>query len=86
MLPALSVPETNWSFCPSLGAAIAFTILFALTMTAHIVQAIYYRKAYCWVITMSAIWQIVAYVTRIISLESPANLGPYVSWFVLILV
>jgi hypothetical protein len=83
---ATDTPDTLWSFCPNIGAAYAFAIFFGLTFIVHVVQGILYRKVYTWVIAMSAFWQFVAYVFRIISINAPANLGNYAAWFVLILV
>jgi hypothetical protein len=84
--PAITAPNTIWSFCPNAGAAYAFCIFFGLTLIAHIAQGVYHRKAYTWVISMSALWQTAAYAFRIISINSPASLGDYATWFVLILV
>lgn len=83
---AVTTPNTLWAFCPSTGAAYAFCIFFGLTLIAHISQGIYYKKGYTWVIAMSALWQTIAYAFRIVSIETPANLGNYAAWFVLILV
>ena len=83
--PALSEPNSGWSFCPNVGAAYFYAILFGLTMVTHFFQAIYYRKGYCWVITMSAVWQAATYAFRIYSIQNPTNEWPYVAWFVLIL-
>lgn len=55
-------------------------------MLAHLYQAIRYRKGYCWVITMSALWQTLTYVFRILSIHSPASFAYYAAWFILILV
>lgn len=62
------------------------TILFAASMCSHIAQAIIYRKGYCWVIAMSAAWQTVCYVLRILSIQNPASMAFYSGWFILILV
>lgn len=83
---ALADPEhTNWSLCPSLPAAILFTILFALTTCAHLSQAVFYKKIYCWVIVGSGLAQTVNCILRIVSIKNPNSLGPYAAWFVLIL-
>ncbi|EEA28511.1 hypothetical protein TMatcc_003159 [Talaromyces marneffei ATCC 18224] len=83
---AVTTLKTYWSFCPSLGAAIAFLVFFFLTFVAHVTQGIYYRKAYTWVISMSALWQSITYILRIISIKNPSSLGEYAGWFVLILI
>ena len=82
----MAASDTLWSFCPSVAAAYAFAIFFGLTFIAHVAQGIYYRKVYTWVIAMSTLWQLVAYIFRIISIGTPTNLGNYAAWFVLILV
>jgi hypothetical protein len=55
-------------------------------MIAHIVQAILYKKPYCWVIVMSALLQTAGFISRVLSIRSPADFGEYATWFVLILV
>ncbi|PON24190.1 hypothetical protein TGAM01_v206878, partial [Trichoderma gamsii] len=84
---ALADPlHTDWSLCPSMPAAILFTVLFALTTCEHFLQALFYKKAYCWVIVVSGLAQTVNYIFRIISINNPNSLGPYAAWFVLILI
>lgn len=79
--------HTQWEFCPSIPAAILFLVLFALTTTAHLSQAIYYKKPYCWVIVGSGLLQTVNYLIRVIKIMIlPNSEGPYAAWFVLILV
>ncbi|OKL56095.1 hypothetical protein UA08_08788 [Talaromyces atroroseus] len=83
---AISVPGTYWSFCPNVGAAGAFLAFFLLAFLVHVAQGIYHRKWYTWVIAMSALWQTITYILRIVSIKTPASLGDYAGWFVLILV
>ncbi|CAK7270394.1 hypothetical protein SEPCBS119000_004069 [Sporothrix epigloea] len=83
---ALTTPDTMWTFCPNLGASIFFLVLFAGTTAAHVVQAAHYKKTYCWVIIMSSLWQLLTYIFRTISIQTPASFGDYAAWFVLILV
>ena len=85
--PAQSDPHSEWpSFCPNIGAAYLFAILFALTFTAHIVQSIIYRKGYSWVVAMGALWQTVCYIFRILSINHVENETYYSVWFILMLV
>lgn len=85
--PARTDPKTQWpGFCPNAGAAYLYTILFGLTLTAHIVQSIIYRKGYSWVIAMGALWQTASYVFRILSIKYVANVTYYSVWTILILV
>lgn len=83
---AVLTPNTMWSFCPSLAASIVFLILFFTTTIVHLVQMIYHRKPYCWVITMSGLWQTLTYIFRTTSIQDPSSFGMYAAWFVLILV
>lgn len=84
--PDLTAHGTMWDFCPNTGAAYFFCVLFALTLLTHIGQGIYYRKWYTMVICMSALWQFLAYVFRVLSIQHPASFGAYAGWFVLLLV
>ena len=84
--PAVDVPNAVWGFCPSLGAAYAYCVLFAITLGVHIFQGVYYRKAYSWVIAMSALWQLLTYGFRIASIYQPTSVSLYSVWFTLILI
>ncbi|RDW65136.1 hypothetical protein BP6252_10787 [Coleophoma cylindrospora] len=70
--------NTVWAFCPSTPAAILFTVLFALTTLAHLSQAIFYRKRYCWVIIGSGLIQTTNYIFRIISIIAPLFTNAFV--------
>ncbi|KAF8850075.1 hypothetical protein BDZ45DRAFT_809419 [Acephala macrosclerotiorum] len=82
----LTAHGTQWNFCPNVGAAYFFTVLFALTTIGHIIQAILYKKAYCWVIIVSGLAQTICYIFRVISIKNPTNFGSYAAWFILILI
>lgn len=85
--PALADPDkTDWSFCPNIGAAYLFAVIFGLTTIAHIAQSVIHRKFYCWVIAMSGLWQTANYVFRILSIKNPNTDSWYEYWFVLMLV
>ncbi|KAJ7159967.1 RTA1 like protein-domain-containing protein [Mycena crocata] len=66
----------NYSFlyCPSFPAAVIFSVLFAVTTVAHIVQAIHYRKSFCWVIIMAGIWETAGLVLRVLSVLNTTSL------------
>ncbi|KAJ5928913.1 hypothetical protein N7466_007869 [Penicillium verhagenii] len=83
---ALTTPDTMWNFCPSIGAAYLFIVLFGLTTVAHVVQAALHRKLYCWVIAISGMIQTITYIFRVLSILNPASYEEYAAWFVLILV
>ncbi|MCJ1423686.1 hypothetical protein MMC29_001570 [Sticta canariensis] len=78
--------NTTWNFCPSIAAAYLFTILFALTTSGHVVQAIIHRKGYSWVIIVSGLLQTFSYIFRVISIKHPTEDGPAIAWFILILI
>jgi len=79
-------PKSQWPyFCPSVGAAYLYAVLFGLTLTAHITQAIIHRKGYSWVVAMGALWEMGCYIFRILSIDHPTNESWYMAWFLLIL-
>ncbi|GFF30199.1 hypothetical protein IFM58399_02507 [Aspergillus lentulus] len=65
------VPATEcnalYSYYPSFGAAIAFSVLFGVLMVTHFVQATVYKAGFVWVILMSAVWECVGFVVRTLS-------------------
>ncbi|KAJ7229305.1 RTA1 like protein-domain-containing protein [Mycena haematopus] len=65
----------NFLYCPSFPAAVLFSALFGLTTVLHVIQAIHYRKRFCWVIVMAGIWETAGLVLRVFSVlntTSPA--------------
>nr|OQO16234.1 hypothetical protein B0A51_17195 [Rachicladosporium sp. CCFEE 5018] len=82
----LADPNIDWSFCPNIGAAYLYVILFALTTLAHIVQMIHTRKWYSWVIVVSGGMQTAAYILRILAIQQPRNDSIYSTMFVLLMV
>jgi len=68
-----------YRYYPSLDAPVAFSVLLGILMTLHITQAIYYQKTFCWVISMAAIWEFGAFVTRALSTRNQQN-----TWLALI--
>lgn len=53
-----------YNYCPNFGAAVFFTVLFIIVFFAHIVQAVMFRKRFCWVIAMAAIWEAIGWGFR----------------------
>ncbi len=68
-----NLDKTTWNFCPSVGAAYLFVVLFGLTICGHLAQAIIHRKGYCCVIIVSALLQSLTYIFRIISINNPSS-------------
>ena len=84
--PAKDDPDSAWPpYCPNLGAAYFFLVVFCLTFVAHIAQAIIHRKGYSWVVSMSALWQLLAFTFRILAINNVTQIGYYIPYFVLIL-
>lgn len=59
--------NSSYLYCPSTAAAILFSTLFGLSTVIHLIQAIIYRKKFCWVIIMAGIWETAGFVIRIFS-------------------
>ncbi|KAF2102283.1 hypothetical protein NA57DRAFT_64807 [Rhizodiscina lignyota] len=83
---AIEPKDTDWNFCPNIGVAYFWAVMFGFLVIAHIVQAIIHRKAYSIVIIISAILQMLVFVFRIISINNPTSTLWYALWFVIILV
>ncbi|KAI9889893.1 MAG: hypothetical protein M1814_004728 [Vezdaea aestivalis] len=79
-------PDALWPYCPSLVLAIIFAILFGFSTVIHIYQAVHYRKTFCWVIGMGALWETLAFVFRSLSTRDQTNDSLYRAQFLLILV
>jgi hypothetical protein len=68
-------PDSNWSYCPSFGAAIAASVLFAIPTIAHIIQGIHVRKPYTLVLIMGSLWETAGYTARILAVRSQKSSG-----------
>ncbi|KAK6373596.1 hypothetical protein LTS17_008088 [Exophiala oligosperma] len=62
-----------FAYCPSLAAAVIFAVLFGITTTTHIAQAIRYRKAFATVLIMGAAWETGGYVVRTLAVYHQLN-------------
>ncbi|KAJ7455893.1 hypothetical protein FB451DRAFT_1342275 [Mycena latifolia] len=63
--------DYNFLYCPSFPAAVLFSALFGLTTFAHVVQAVRYRKKFCWVVIMAGSWETGGLVLRLLILLAP---------------
>lgn len=61
----------QWPMCPSLPAAIAVTTCFSILTAAHCLQAILYRKRFCWVICMASAWETAGFTLRLLGARDP---------------
>ncbi|ORY13041.1 RTA1 like protein-domain-containing protein [Clohesyomyces aquaticus] len=67
--------NSNYSYSPSFGAAITFSVLFGFVTIAQITQAISYRKGFCWVMIMACTWEFISFVTRAIGSHDQQKLS-----------
>ncbi|KAK5447787.1 hypothetical protein LTS15_009286 [Exophiala xenobiotica] len=74
-----------WAYCPSLVAAILFSILFGLTTLLHTVQAMNYRKRFALILIMGGTWEAAGYIVRILSNYHQLNSTLYTIQTLLIL-
>ncbi|KAJ6589223.1 RTA1 like protein-domain-containing protein [Mycena capillaripes] len=65
----------NFLYCPSFPAAVLFSALFGITTVGHLIQAVHYRKKFCWVIIMAGIWETGGLVLRVYSVLNTTSAG-----------
>ncbi|KAJ3480818.1 hypothetical protein NLG97_g7976 [Lecanicillium saksenae] len=58
--------NSNYNDNPSFEANLAFAALFGASFVTHIVQAVVYKKRFCWVVIMGAAWETAAFSLRAI--------------------
>jgi hypothetical protein len=66
-------PNSLWLYCPSYGAAIAFSVLYGLATLIHTAQAFHHRKPFAWVLIMGALWETTGYICRTLSVTQQLN-------------
>ncbi|KAG8669041.1 hypothetical protein FPOAC1_008428 [Fusarium poae] len=66
--------NSNYFFDPSFAANLAFCVLFGLTTTAHLVQAILFKKRFCWVAIMGAAWETIAFAFKTLGSRDQQNI------------
>ncbi|KAJ4154089.1 hypothetical protein LMH87_010552 [Akanthomyces muscarius] len=71
--------NSNYNDNPSFEANLAFAALFGASFVAHIVQAIHYKKRFCWVVIMGAAWETAAFSLRAIGAHHQQELQ-YALW------
>jgi len=64
-----------YNYYPSFAAAIIFSVLFGAVMVVHIGQAAIYKKKFCWVVIMGAIWEFGSYVSRAFGTRNQQSTG-----------
>jgi hypothetical protein len=74
-----------WDYYPSFAAAIFLAAIFLGLTISHIWQAAWYKKRFCWVIIMAAIWETTAFASRAVSAKMQQNVGIYLIFQIFIL-
>ncbi|KAM0239136.1 hypothetical protein ACHAPO_003106 [Fusarium lateritium] len=67
--------NSNYFFDPSFAANLAFCVLFGLTTITHLVQAILFKKRFCWVAIMGAAWETIAFAFKTIGSRDQQNIA-----------
>ncbi|KAH7016806.1 RTA1 like protein-domain-containing protein [Ilyonectria destructans] len=67
--------NANYAFNPSFGANLAFAVLFGLTSSIHLMQAIIYKKRYCWVVIMGALWELAGFAIKTVGSRNQQELS-----------
>jgi hypothetical protein len=62
-----------YNYYPSFGAAILFSIIFGIALCLHGVQAYVWRKRFCWVLIMGVVWEMLAFILRVVSTRHQIN-------------
>jgi RTA1 like protein len=78
-------PNSLWSYCPSFGAAVAFSCFFGLVSITHIVQAVLHKKPFSWVLIMGCLWEFGGYAFRSAAVTAQKNLSWVIAQSLLIL-
>ncbi|KZP21963.1 hypothetical protein FIBSPDRAFT_931397 [Athelia psychrophila] len=65
--------NANYAYDPSLAAAAVTSTLFGLLLALHLFQGILYRKKFCWVIIMGAIWETASFILRTLGARYQQN-------------
>ncbi|RMJ03392.1 hypothetical protein CDV36_015077 [Fusarium kuroshium] len=71
--------NSNYFFDPSFAANLAFCVLFGMTTLAHITQAIIFKKRFCWVVIMGAIWETIGFTFKTMGSRAQQNFQ-YLLW------
>jgi RTA1 like protein len=78
-------PNSLYSYCPSFGAAVAFSCFFGLVTIAHTIQATIHKKPFSWVLIMGCLWECAGYIFRTLGVTDQKQSGYATAQFLLIL-
>ncbi|KAF5583712.1 phospholipid-translocating ATPase [Fusarium pseudocircinatum] len=65
--------NANYFFDPSFAANLAFCVLFGMTTMVHIIQAIMFKKKFCWVAIMGAAWETIGFAFKTLGSRDQQN-------------
>ncbi|KAF5713375.1 phospholipid-translocating ATPase [Fusarium mundagurra] len=65
--------NANYFFDPSFAANLAFCVLFGMTTMVHLIQAILFKKKFCWVAIMGAAWETIGFAFKTLGSRNQQN-------------
>ncbi|EWG45433.1 hypothetical protein FVEG_06228 [Fusarium verticillioides 7600] len=65
--------NANYFFDPSFAANLAFCVLFGMTTMVHLIQAILFKKKFCWVAIMGAAWETIGFAFKTLGSRDQQN-------------
>ncbi|KAK2675685.1 RTA-like protein [Fusarium oxysporum f. sp. vasinfectum] len=71
--------NANYFFDPSFAANLAFCVLFGMTTMVHLIQAILFKKKFCWVAIMGATWETIGFAFKTLGSRNQQNMT-YLIW------
>jgi hypothetical protein len=77
--------NANYNYYPNFNAAVAMSTLFGIVLAAHIVQAVIYKKRYCWVLCMMVVWETISFILRALGAHDQQQLGYVIGYTLLFL-
>lgn len=77
--------NSNYNYYPNFAAAVAMSTLFGTVLVAHIVQAVIYKKRYCWVLCMMVAWETASFILRALGAHDQQQLGYVIGYTLLFL-
>ncbi|KAF4335919.1 phospholipid-translocating ATPase [Fusarium beomiforme] len=66
--------NSNYFFDPSFAANLAFCVLFGMTTMVHLIQAILFKKKFCWVAIMGAAWETIGFAFKTLGSRNQQNM------------
>ncbi|KAL7760337.1 hypothetical protein ACKLNR_010427 [Fusarium oxysporum f. sp. zingiberi] len=71
--------NANYFFDPSFAANLALCVLFGMTTMVHLIQAILFKKKFCWVAIMGAAWETIGFAFKTLGSRNQQNMT-YLIW------